>query len=373
MAPLPTVQPMLGIAEAFDPIGQVQPETDLPQPLVTVIIPAFNGANTLDATLRSARAQTHAELEIIVVNDGSTDQTAEIVDIHARQDGRVRRLDQANGGVARARNGGLAAASGAFVAPLDADDLWHPEKIALQVAAIEAAGADCALAYNWYRRIDRQNRITRVSASPEIAGCVLHRHIYWNFIANGSTPLVRAAVAKQIGYDPVLHDTGVQGCEDYLFQLRVARQHRFACVPAFLTGYRVTPDAMSNDNTRMIRSELLAYALFRPECGPSAQAEIDRCVAAIRPRLARNRLRRGELAQAVRIMAGAFALDPAGALEGLRAETRQAIRHRPRDETALPDLSFTEIDPTRAEGPWQTSRPEKRLRSLAILDGEKAG
>jgi glycosyltransferase involved in cell wall biosynthesis len=74
--------------------------------LISVIVPAFNAEGTIDATLRSARSQTHRNLEIIVVDDGSTDDTVGIVDEHRRRDQRVRLVRQANAGVARARNGG---------------------------------------------------------------------------------------------------------------------------------------------------------------------------------------------------------------------------------------------------------------------------
>lgn len=341
----------------------------MPQPLVSVIIPAFNASNTLDATLRSVRDQTHRALEILVVDDGSIDDTAAIVDRHTREDGRVRLLAQSNGGVARARNRGIAEAAGDFVAPLDADDVWHPEKIARQVAAIIAAGADCGLAYNWYRRIDAEGRVVRVSASPDFSGRVLFRHLYWNFIANGSTPLVRTATAKAIGFDPALRDAGVQGCEDYLFQLRVAHHQRFVCVPAFLTGYRVAQGAMSSATTTMIRSEIMAYSLFRAECEDAkARALIDRCIAGLEIRLARNRLRRAPLT-AIGALSKALGRDLGGAVEGIRAELRHLTHRKYYDRRATDAPSFAELDAEGGDGAWTTSRSQKRLAELAVLDG----
>jgi glycosyltransferase involved in cell wall biosynthesis len=100
-------------------------------PLVSVIVPAFNHAPYVRAALDSIFVQAHRPLEVIVVDDGSTDETASALDAYA---GRVILLRQANAGPARARNAALSHARGEFLAFLDADDLWHPEKLARQLA-----------------------------------------------------------------------------------------------------------------------------------------------------------------------------------------------------------------------------------------------
>src|SRR5438132_615851 len=96
--------------------------------LVSVIIPLHNGAGTIDRTLRSVRNQTWRDLEIIVVDDGSTDAGPDIVARHQAEDPRIRMVRQANAGVAVARNAGVSRSHGATLAFIDADDLWHPEK-----------------------------------------------------------------------------------------------------------------------------------------------------------------------------------------------------------------------------------------------------
>ena len=95
-------------------------------PSVSVIIPAYNAADTLAETLASVVAQTWPNVEVLVVDDGSTDATADIVEMIAEQHHQVRLIRQTNAGVAAARNAGLREARGDLVAPLDADDLWHP-------------------------------------------------------------------------------------------------------------------------------------------------------------------------------------------------------------------------------------------------------
>lgn len=342
-------------------------------PLVSVIVPAFNASATLDATLLSARAQTHSEIEILVVDDGSTDDTVEIAGRHAAADSRITLLRQPNGGVARARNHGLRVATGGFIAPLDSDDLWHPEKIARQLAAIEAGGADCALAYNWFRRIDADDRTLGASPRPQVSGRVLLRHIDWNFISNGSTPLVRTAAAREVGgYDSALHDAGVQGCEDYLFQLRIARRFSFACVPAFLTGYRVVPGAMSSGAARMIQSHIMAYSLLRREVDATAARLIDRKIAAMHVALVRNRVRRGAILDGAGLLGRAFALDAAGAIEGLRTELRRALTPQPTDSSVVPGPAFGALAADQSDGAWRTSRSPAWQRRLARLDEASA-
>src|SRR5690606_10598745 len=126
---------------------------------VSVIVPAFNAAGYIEDTCLSVLAQTYTALELIVVDDGSTDATANIVAAIAESDRRVRLLRQQNSGVANARNAGIAAASGEFVAPLDADDIWDPRKIERQVRRLQEAGDDAGLAYCWWVWIDTGGRV----------------------------------------------------------------------------------------------------------------------------------------------------------------------------------------------------------------------
>ena len=99
----------------------------LTAPLVSVIVPAYNAGPFLAATLESVLDQTHRAFEVLVVDDGSTDETATIAAAYAVRDSRIRPLTQANAGVAAARNRGIAEARGEFIAPIDADDIWFPE------------------------------------------------------------------------------------------------------------------------------------------------------------------------------------------------------------------------------------------------------
>jgi len=106
--------------------------------LVTAVIPAFNADRFVVEAIESVLGQTHSQVECIVVDDGSTDRTAEVVQRYGE---RVRLLRQRNAGVSVARNIGAAAGSGGFVAFLDADDRWHPAKLERQLARLQGATA----------------------------------------------------------------------------------------------------------------------------------------------------------------------------------------------------------------------------------------
>ena len=232
--------------------------------LVSVVIPAYNAESTLDETLYSVRRQTYPHLEVVVVDDGSTDGTAAIAARHATDDNRIRLLHLENSGVAAARNAGIAATGGAFVAPIDSDDLWHPDKIAQQMASMRAGGSQTGFVYAFCRRIDRESRVLHSASSEVFEGAVYLRLLLRNFVGSGSTPLIRRTALTAIGgYDPDLRRQGAEGCEDYLMQLLIARSWKVGCVPAYLIGYRWSDQTMSRNLARMLRSHLAAIAYVR--------------------------------------------------------------------------------------------------------------
>ena len=236
-------------------------------PIVSVVIPAFNTARTLQETLLSVSQQTYRALDIVVVDDGSTDETAALVRDHARVDPRVRLVQKPNGGIASARNEGIRASTGAFVAFIDADDLWHPTKIRKQIDVMLRASADTALVYAPCRVIDAEGRVTNSLRRFGVNGWVLHRHFHTNIVGNGSSILVRKSVLEEVGgFDPCLREAGAEGCEDLLLQLRIAARYRFADVSEYLVGYRRWAGGMSANREQMARSGTLAVRKAFAEC-----------------------------------------------------------------------------------------------------------
>lgn len=244
-------------------------------PRVSVIVPAFEAAEYIGETLASARSQTVEDIEIIVVDDGSTDETATIVERVASGDSRVRLIRQSNGGVAHARNTAIAAARGPYVAPLDADDIWAPAKLELQLEAMEREPG-VVLAYCWYVSIDRDGRVAGpLDFRPRAEGDALIEFALQNVAGASSPLLLRSEVEAVGGYDPSLRTRGGQGSEDWKLFTLMAQRGPVALVPRFLMGYRRVPGSMSREHQPAVASHLAAIADVRssvPELPPEVLA-----------------------------------------------------------------------------------------------------
>jgi glycosyltransferase involved in cell wall biosynthesis len=226
------------------------------QRLVSVVIPAYNAAAFIERTLRSALRQTHSTLEVIVVDDGSTDSTEGLARAAAEGDSRVRIISVPNGGVASARNIGISEAAGEFVAFLDADDLWHPTKIEHQLAALDQV-EDAAGAYVLSRHIDLNDRVIFQHNPILFSGYTFAQHLYCKPVGNGSSLLVRRKSAVAVGgFESSWAARGLGGCEDLDFELKLAAKYPIAAVPLYLVGYRESPGNMSSDKIRMARAAI---------------------------------------------------------------------------------------------------------------------
>ncbi len=227
---------------------------------ISVVVPAYNAGATLDQTLQSVRRQTHADLEVLVVDDGSTDDTRAIAERHQASDPRVRILSQTNAGVAAARNAGWKNANSDLIAFIDADDLWRSRNLELQLECLRRAGPRTGLVYSNYLIIDSEGMVTQPGRIHRFAGNVLQAMLESNFIGNGSSILVRRDVLERCaGFDSTLREKNAQGCEDYLFYCRAAACCEFGVVPQSLVGYRAVQSNMSSDLNRMLRSWMLVY------------------------------------------------------------------------------------------------------------------
>lgn len=338
-------------------------------PVISVIIPAHNAQDTLSETLQSVLAQSYSAFEVIVVDDGSDDGTGQLADRFAAEDERIRLITIANGGVAHARNVGIEASRGEYIAPLDADDLWHPRKLELQHRSLVNAGTATGVVYNWFQTIDGAGGITGHAPMPRVEGQVLHRHLDWNFISNGSTPLIRKSVLADLRYDPSLHLAGNQGCEDYLLQLQLALRTRFALIPAFLTGYRRLPGSMSTNSARMIRSHIQVFEGLLPVVPANARAIIKRRLACFHVEYARNRAHRADFWAAAVAGAAGLRRAPISAMVHAANEIRRAVRPKPAHAAVCRSLFRHEQDPFRPDGREISGSRLLRLAELEKLDG----
>jgi len=236
-------------------------------PSVTVVIPAYNAERFIVQALDSVCAQTYGDFEIIVVDDGSTDDTKGVAEAYARRDSRVKVLQQPNQGVGAARNAAIQIARGKYVAPLDADDIWFPTKLENQVAFLEEKGPDWGFAYCWSKTIDEEGEVISYSRPCTHSGNIFHPLFHLNFIGNGSVPLFRTDIVRKLGgYLTREQQGGAQGCEDWYLMLNVSARCQAGGVPSHLVGYRSSGDSMSQNVMQMAASyEAVVRELQRQE------------------------------------------------------------------------------------------------------------
>ncbi|CAN5744279.1 hypothetical protein BH23ACT10_BH23ACT10_32460 [soil metagenome] len=284
-------------------------------PLVSVVIPAYNASTHVRTAVTSALQQTYQPIEVVVVDDGSTDATPQIVTSLAVADSRVRLIRQPNQGVAAARNRGIAASRGTYVAPLDADDYWLPDKIRSQVARIEAGGPGMGLVYCWWITVDANGR--RIGTSPRWTeeGNLFRALLHTNMIGNGSLPLFRRACLDVVGtYDTSLRARGGEGCEDWDLSLRIASRYDIGVVPMFASAYRRVPRSMSTDIDKMRRSFQLVMAQVQETTPDLPGAVVRWSRASYSCYLATTAYGNGEYGHVVRLIARAVARDPLAVL-----------------------------------------------------------
>jgi glycosyltransferase involved in cell wall biosynthesis len=210
--------------------------------LVSVIMPACNASRFIERALNSVRNQTHTNIEILVIDDGSTDQTAAIVETLAHTDPRIRLFRTPRRGVSAARNFGIGQSVADLIATIDADDLWSPEKLQLQVAAMLEGAPRTGLVYCWSAAVDEDDRITILNWScGDFVGNVRNEIVAGNFLGNGSTPLFRRAALEAVrGYDVEL-----MSAEDWKLYMAMSDVCEFSVVRRHLVGYRLWDESAS--------------------------------------------------------------------------------------------------------------------------------
>jgi GT2 family glycosyltransferase len=275
--------------------------------MVSVIIPTHDRAALVVRALRSVAAQTYADCEIVVVDDGSTDDTEAAV----RATGiRLRYLRQAHAGVSAARNRGVATAHGDWIAFLDSDDAWSPEKLARQMAFVHAKGAveACQTEEIWIRDGVRVNPGTR---HRKPSGDIFAPSLDLCLVSPSAVMLRRATFERLGGFDE-----GLPACEDYDLWLRLAVDTPVHLVPERLvTRYAGHADQLSRrywglDRFRVASlARLLAAAPLAPERRCRVAEVLERKCAV----LACGARRRGRSEEAARYLAlAAFGRDAAG-------------------------------------------------------------
>jgi glycosyltransferase involved in cell wall biosynthesis len=280
---------------------------------VSVVLPVRDGERFVREAVESVLAQTYADLELIVVDDGSSDATPEI--LRGVRDERLRLLRQEPAGLVAALRRGVAEARAPLVARMDADDVSEPTRLERQVELLERRRR-VGMAATWTAVIDEEGRELRREVLPPAHADLARRLLLRNPFQHGSVVMRRDALEAAGGYRD---DYGAN--EDYDLWRRLARSWELACVPEVLYRYRVHAGAVTQtDPDRIARRERLRAELWRDydtraydvrgtiARARAAELEIRRGLEADQRALAREAFRRGRPVLAAKALAAALAL-----------------------------------------------------------------
>ncbi|MEM9156913.1 MAG: glycosyltransferase [Cyanobacteria bacterium P01_F01_bin.33] len=207
-------------------------------PTVSVIIPAYNCEATILETIASVQRQTFVDFELIVINDGSTDRTLDL--LKTLREPRLKVFSYANSGLSTARNRGIERASCEFISFLDADDLWTADKLARQLNALQH-NPEAGAVYSRTLVIGRDGNSVYAGTSVGFEGNIYAQLLLDNFIASGSNVMLRRRAIESVGR----FDRELRACEDWDYWLRLAARWSFVAVPKPQVLYRQSASSMS--------------------------------------------------------------------------------------------------------------------------------
>jgi glycosyltransferase involved in cell wall biosynthesis len=223
-------------------------------PRVDVIIPAYNAAKYVAAAIESVLAQTFSDWRVLVIDDGSTDETAEVVAPYvARLEGKIKYIKRINGGVSAARNTGILNSSAEFLAMLDADDIWLPCRLAESLKVIEAR-PEIGLTYGFISRIDQDGRLIDTWDRRQKHGeGRVAPYIYMKQI---DLPTLTVTVRRKCIDEVGMFDESLRITEDRDLWFRISLRYEVALVPKVLAYYRVSPNSITTDPNKMLKAQL---------------------------------------------------------------------------------------------------------------------
>lgn len=274
------------------------PESNPPRPRVSALVPVYNGAAYLAEAVESAMKQTMADLEVIIIDDGSTDDSGAIADrLAAANPDRVKVIHQANGGLVAARNAGLGIARGEYVALLDADDAWYPHHLAEAVAVLDAR-PEVGLVHAEYEVMDAQSAS---QGTPPGRWVLPHKSAWeaiflWQDHVMQVTAVFRRSLIDEVG--PFDLRFNRLGCEDRDLWLRIAARSQLVFLPALHARYRVHGANMSKQRDRMHQARLLLVDKHSQDA-PGRQLR-SRALASLSATNGYHARNRGEFGEAIR-------------------------------------------------------------------------
>lgn len=245
--------------------------------LVSVIMPAYNAEKYVGQAIQSVLDQTHSDWELIVVDDGSTDRTSDLVQQIAGSESRIRYLFQENSRLGKARNNGIQHSSGNLIAFLDSDDLWLPQKLEMQLQIQKSTNADLVFTG---AHIFRDNNVSdETQAFPIVPGA--HRgHEMFDLLLKLNFIPVMSVMMKREMFDaagPFEEAAPYHGCEDYDLWLKVAKRGAlFYGMEEKLIRYRRHPGAMTHKRSGVLKPMLRVVTRHLKDSGLSEAAKIHR-------------------------------------------------------------------------------------------------
>ena len=260
------------------------------EPLVSVILPVYNGEKYLAHTLESLLAQTWPALEVIAVDDGSADRSPAILGAYREKfGGRLTVLSIPNSGVSTARNTGVGRATGTYIAFIDQDDLWAPEKVARQVAALVRSGSRISFTNMAIIDSEGRTRASHVCRFPAGDQVDWFEEILFHPVAGISTVMMERALFLEAGGFP----SGLHIVEDYDLLLDILSREKPVVVDEDLSLYREHPGSGTRTRSDLLVRETMAVLRKWRERRPGVFRRNRARYAALRCRLLFLRLRAG--------------------------------------------------------------------------------
>ena len=217
--------------------------------LVSIVMPAYNAAKFIRETIASVQSQTYENWELLVIDDGSKDETVEIIRALTKEDARIRLLqNEKNMGVAKTRNRGIELADGEFIALLDSDDLWYPEKLEKQLSLAR----ESEIVYCSYAMIDEDGK--EKHAPFIVPAETNYKKMLISSVISCSTVLMRAETAKKYHFDETFYH------EDYVLWMQMMKDGRKACgCTEVLGAYRIRESSRSSDKLSSAKKRWVIY------------------------------------------------------------------------------------------------------------------
>lgn len=274
------------------------------QPLVTIITPTYNREGFIGQSINSVLSQTYPNFELLIIDDGSTDRTQEVVAPYLA-DGRVRFFSQENQGQSVARDRGLYEAKGGFVCFLDSDNAWFPDKLEKSLQVFEE-NPSVDIVYGDYMVIDAEGRELGVNRMKRYSGRITPMLIHDNFVSMNTTMTRRRCFEEMGGFE-----SNDRLAEDYGLWLRFSTQYTFHYLPAVLGFYRVMEDQISTDKeSRFKANEQLILEFLKSYPGALSYSERRHGLSRFYVRKGRYELSSGRPGLASKELARALWLNP---------------------------------------------------------------